>query len=622
MDPLSSKPSLLRFGIFEVDLKTSELRKAGMKQKLSPQPFQVLQALLERPGEVVTREQLRDVLWPDHTFVDYDLALKKAINRLRDVLGDSADAPRFIETIPRQGYRFLAEVQAVDSSGPRPTADVRVHWKLVVGLACAIATALLLGFNVGKLRTRIFAYSRPSEIRSIAVLPLENLSHDPNQEYFADGMTDALITDLAQIGSLKVISRTSSMQYKQLKKPLQEIARELNVDGIVEGTVQRSGDRVRITGQLIDATNDRHLWARSYERNLKDVLALQDEVARDIAEEIRIKLGPQERARLTEARAVNPESHESYLKGRYFYERLSVQGFKEGLSYYQQAVKLDPSYAPAYVGVAASYKELGVWGVLPPREAAASSSEAVQKALALDNASGDAHAVLGHIHFLWDWDWAGAEREYRRAMELEPPSTDTRIQYAVYLSAMARHDDAVAVMREARTLDPVSQPANGLLGDVYYWAHRFDEAIDQFRKDIALRPDSPFDHFSLGLCYERKGMYPEAIEEYLKAKELDGAARETLATFRKAFVKSGRKGFLREELKSAIASSKDHYASPSWIAQLCARLDDKDQALQWLERAYQERNHNLALINTEPMLDNLHSDPRFQDLLRRMNFPQ
>lgn len=624
MSNIPSQPQVIKFGVFEVNLQSGEVRKAGMRQRLAGQPVQVLQALLEHPQEVVTREQLRRRLWPENTFVDHEVALKKAVNRLREVLGDSAENPRFIETIPRQGYRFIgtlqsAEQPAVIATAPPIPPVKKKPWGLLVGVSAAALSVLLLALNVGSLRTRMFARSGSPTIHSLAVLPLQNLSNDPNQDYFSDGMTDALTTELAQIRALRVISRTSAAQFSRSRQTLPEIGRNLGADAIVEGSVSRSENRVRITAQLIDARTDLHLWAKTYERDLKDVLELQDEVVRDIAKEIRITLEPAERTRLTEVRAVNPEAHEAYLKGRYFYEKLTVTGFRQGLEYYQQAIKLDPGYAPAYVGLAASYKELGVWGSLPPREAAAHASEAIQRALVLDNTSGDAHAVLGHIHFLWDWDWAGAEREYQRAMELSPPSTDTRIQYAVYLSAIGKHDAAVAVMRKARDLDPVSQPANGLLGVVYYWAHRFDEAIDHFRKDIALRPDSPFDHLSLGGCYERKGMDPEAIEEYLEAKELDGAAREKLTTFRKAFVKSGRKGFLREELKSAIASSKGHYASPFWIAQLYARLDEKDQAFQWLERAYQERNHNLALIKTDPMFDGLHSDPRYQDLLRRLN---
>jgi TolB-like protein/DNA-binding winged helix-turn-helix (wHTH) protein/Tfp pilus assembly protein PilF len=624
MDILPNQPRVLKFGVFELDLQGGELRKSGTRLKLAGQPLQVLQTLLERPNEIVTRDQLRQQLWPDNTFVDYDLALKKAVNRLRDVLGDSAENPRYIETIPRQGYRFIGLVQAAEEPGPADVvAQTRTikgrRWRLLVALSAAAAAVLIFALNVGRFRTRILAGSRSPEIHSLAVLPLENLSKDPSQDYFSDGITDALTTELAQIGALRVISRTSATHFKGAQETLPEIGRKLGADAIVEGSVTRGENRVRITAQLIDARADRHLWAKTYERDLKDVLGLQDEVVRDIAEEIRIKLRPEERTRLTETRMVNPQAHEAYLKGRYFYERMSVTGFRKGLEYYQQAVKLDPSYAPAYVGLAASYKELGTWGALSPREAAAHASEAVAEALALDSTSGDAHAVLGHIHFLWDWDWAGAEREYKRAMELAPPSTDTRIQYAVYLSAVGRHDEAIAVMREARALDPVSPPANGLLGVVYYWAHRFDEAIDQFQKTLAMYPDFSTDHFFLGRCYEQKGIYNEAVEEYLKAMALDGTAAEELAKYRETSVKSGRKGFLKEELRSAIASSKSHYFDSTAIAELYARLEEKDQAFQWLEKAFQQRSHNVALVNTEPMFDGLHSDPRFQDLLRRLH---
>ena len=624
MDILPSQARVLKFGPFELDLKTSELRKSGIRLKLRGQPLQVLQSLLEHPQEIVTRDQLRHQLWPDNTFVDYDLALKKAVNRLRDTLGDSAEHPRYIETIPRQGYRFIGIVQAAeepsaaDVVGQTSTAKVR-PWRLFAVLSAAALAVLVFTASVGKLRTRIFAGSRTSGIHSLAVLPMENLSKDPSQDYFSDGMTDELTTELAQIGALRVISRTSAMHFKGTRETLPEIGSKLGADAVVEGSVTRAENRVRVTAQLIDVRSDRHLWAKTYERDLKDVLQLQDELVRDIEEEIRIKLGPEESSRRTEARPVNPEAHEAYLKGRYFYEKLSVPGFREGLAYYQQAVKLDPGYAPAYVGLAASYKELGVWGALPPREAAAHASEAVEKALALDDASGDAHAVRGHIRFLWDWDWAGAEREYKRAMELGPPSTDTRIQYAVYLSALGRHDEAIAVMREARALDPVSAPANELLGDVYYWAHEFDEAINQGRKTLALYPDLSANYYYLGRCYEQKGMYHEAVEQYLKGKTLDGATAEQLARYREAFAKSGRKGFVRENLRTVLAVSRGRYVDPSWMADLYARLDDKDRVFECLERAYQERSHNVALINTEPVFDGLHSDPRFHDLLRRLH---
>jgi len=623
MDRTPSPPRIVQFGAFEVDLQTGELRKAGMRQKLAGHPVKLLQVLLERPREIITREELRLRLWPENTFVDYDLALKKAVNRLREVLGDSAESPRFIETIPRRGYRFIGTVEALQSDPVLSTVATpksrRVRWKLVGVTALLVVAAILVAANASKLRTRIFAKTDAPEIRSIAVLPLDNLSKDPGQDYFSDGITDALTTELAQIGALRVISRTSAMHFKGTREALPEIGHELNADAIVEGSVTRSENRVRITAQLIDTRTDRHLWAKAYERESKDVLFLQDELARDIAAEIRIQLKPEERTRLTQARPVNPEAHESCLKGRYFYDKMSVPGFTEALNHYRHAIAVDPSYAPAYVGLAASYKELGTWGARPPQEVFPQAMEAVEKALDLDSNLGDAHAVRGHIHFFWDWDWKGAEQEYRRAFELGSPSTDTRIQYAVFLSAIGRNYEAIAVMRGARALDPVSPPSNGLLGTVFYWAHRFDEAIAQFQETLALYPDYSFDHFFLGRCYERKGMFAEAMEEYLKGKALYGAATDELKTFRLAFAKSGRQGFLREDIKTALASSKSHYVDPYSIAELYARLDEKDQAFQWLEKAYQGRSHNMALIKTEPMLDSLHSDPRFQDLLNRMN---
>jgi TolB-like protein/DNA-binding winged helix-turn-helix (wHTH) protein/Tfp pilus assembly protein PilF len=626
MDTMPNQPRLIKFGIFEVDLQAAEIRKAGMKQKLAGQPFQVLQALLEHPQEIVTREELRHRLWPDNTLVDYELALKKAVNRVREVLGDSSDNPRFIQTIPRHGYRFIVSVDAAQrpesvAATAAPPLGRKMPWALASGLSLAVFAALLFAYNFGRLRTRIFAKTRSLEIHSIAVLPLENLSKDPGQDYFSDGITDALTTELAQIGSLRVISRTSSMHFKGTRETLPQIAHELNVDAVVEGTVARSENRVRVTAQLIEASSDRHLWARSYERDLKDVLELQDEVARDIAEEIRVKLKPEERTRLEQARPVNPEALEAYLKGHYYYEKLSTPAFKEAVNYYRQALTRDPDYAPAYVGLAASYKELGVWDALPPQEATSQAKSAIEKALALDNTSGEAHATLGHIHFLWDWDWPGAEREYKRALELGPPSTNTRIQYAVYLSAMGRHDEALAQMREAHAVDPVSHPSNGLLGAVYYWAHRFDEASDQFQKTLALYPDSAVDHRYLGRCYEQKGMYQEALEEYLKEKTSYGATKEELTTYRQAFEKSGMKGFLQEEVKSGIAWSKGHYLDSYGIAELYSRLGERNQAFQWLEKGYQERSHNMAFVKTEPMLDGLHTDPRYQVFLRRMGLP-
>jgi TolB-like protein/DNA-binding winged helix-turn-helix (wHTH) protein len=632
MESLPPASKVVRFGVFEVDLETGELRKSGVKLKLQEQPLQILITLLDKSGQVVTREELRKKLWDSDTFVDFEHSLGTAISKIREALGDSAENPRFLETLPRRGYRFIAPVShdgeptGVESRVPAPAPSLRpskttLRYGLVFLATAAAALTLMVAFDWGHLRQRLWVAASAPRIESLAVLPLHNLSHDPEQEYFSDGMTDELITDLAKVGSLRVISHTSVERYKETKRPLPEIARELGVDAVVEGTVMRSGDHVRITAQLIDARSDRHLWAETYERNLRDVLALQAEVSRDIATEVKVKLTPQEQARLSSVRSIAPETYEAYLKGNFYFEKMSVPGFRQGLSFYQQAITREPDYAPAYVGLAECYEKLGMWGALPPREARPQAKAAVEKALAIDDTLGEAHASLGHIHFTYDWDWAGAEREFKRALELSPSSSISRVQYSTFLSAMGRHDKALAQIKEAHALDPVSHMTNGLLGAVYYWAHRFDEAIDQFQKTLALYPDSAVDHSYLGLSYERKGMYGEAVEEYLKEKELYGVSKEELSVFRQAFASSGTNGFLRAELKSAIATSKRQHVKPGDLGPLYARLGENDQAFEWLEKDYQERAPYIAFMKVDPSLDSLHSDPRFQELLRRLGLP-
>src|SRR6202049_310779 len=436
MITMPSQPRIIKFGVFEVDLLAGEVRKAGIRQKLAGQPFQVLQVLLEHPQEIVTREELRQRLWPGNTFVDYELALKKAINRLREVLGDSADSPHFIETVPRRGYRFLGTVEAVERHAaipitPAPTTRMKIPWALTGGLALAGIAALLFGFNIDKLRTRIFAKSRSLDIRSIAVLPMENLSKDPGQDYFSDGITDALTTELAQIGSLRVISRTSAMHFKGTRETLPEIGRELNVDAVVEGSITRSENRVRITAQLIEAQSDRHLWAKSYERNARDVMALEDELARDIANEIRVSLGPVERKRLAESRSIDPQAYEAYLRGRYFWNRRTEAELHKAKEYFEQAIAKDPTFAPAYSGLADTYFYLSyAWGHMPPREGMPLAKAAALKAIALDDSAGEGHASLGVVKFSYDWDFQGAEQELKRAVSLSPNFSNAHHAYS------------------------------------------------------------------------------------------------------------------------------------------------------------------------------------------------
>lgn len=630
MEASGSVLPVLRFGVFEFDPRAGELRKKGMKVKLQGQPLDILAILLQRSGETVTREELQKKLWPADTFVDFEQGLNNAMKRLRSALDDDADNPRFVETIPRRGYRFIGQLEGtgavepspLPSDGPPPKR--KGMFRAILGaLVIAFIGAVLTGIYLDK-RDRVAARPR-QQIRSLAVLPLVNMSGDPDQEYFADGMTEQLTADLSKIGAVRVISRTSAMRYKgaaAANKSLPEIARELNVDGIVEGSVERAGDRVRITAKLIHAPTDTHLWADSYERNLRDVLSLQDEVARDIASQIRVTLTPQEQVYLSESKPIDPEAYEDYLKGRYYFSKISTDGFRQGLRYFQRAVQRDPNYAAAYVGEAECYKYLGFWGDEPDQEANSKARTAIQKALTLDDNLGEAHATSAFLHFAYDWDWAAAQAEFNRALELNPHSSDMHLWYAQYLLAMGRRDEGLAEVATAHALDPVSELTDTMAGRAYMLAGLFDQAIEQFQQSAALDPYSDTDYYDIATCYESKGNYPKAVEEYLKAEQLEGLAAKDLAVRRRAFLKGGMRGFLQEELKSAQAQFDKGNYSYSDIANIYARLGDKEHAFEYLDKVYKAKDHNIAFLKVEPLLDNLRSDPRFSDLLRRAGLPQ
>ncbi|HSZ00469.1 MAG TPA: winged helix-turn-helix domain-containing protein [Terriglobales bacterium] len=621
MSPQPSELKLLRFGIFEVDPKAGEVRKAGVKQKLAAQPFQVLQALLERPKEVVTRDELRQRIWLDNTFVDYDLALKKAINRVREVLGDSAESPRFIETIPRRGYRFLADVEAVESSHCTPSVWGQNRWGLVAALALVAGAALLLALNAGKLRTLIFAKSRSFEIRSIAVLPLQNLSNDPSQDYFSDGMTEALTTELAQIGSLRVISRTSAMHFKGTRETLPQIGRELNVDAVVEGSAARAGDHIRITAQLIETQTDRHLWAKSYERNVQDVLALQNEVARDIAEEIRIKLTPQEKMLLASGRPVNLEAHEAYLKGRYYLNKRTEEGFRQALAYFSDATQKDGNYALGYAGLADSYVLLGEYSLLPAKEAFPKARDAAAKALERDDTLAEPHNALAAVKEDYDWDWVGAEREFHRAIELNPGYATAHQWYAELLSELGRHKEALAEIRQAQQLDPFSLIINAVYADVLRTAGQDDLAINQLRKTLEIDPNFAHAHFHLGLTLLRKGAFEQAIAEIQTAATLSPNVNDYQGGLGYAYARAGKRAEALNVLERLKEGPKQTYVSWFYVAAIYAGLDEKDQAFACLEKAYEQHEQGFVVMRREPMFDPLLSDPRYQDLLRRLGLP-
>jgi TolB-like protein/DNA-binding winged helix-turn-helix (wHTH) protein/Tfp pilus assembly protein PilF len=630
---------LVRFGVFEVDLRAGELRKQGLKLRLQERPFQILTFLLENPGEVVTREELRLHLWPADTFVDFDHSVNTAVNKLRDALGDSAENPQFIETLPRHGYRFIghvepvvvvdsgAEVQARGEGGPLPESSERRRWLALGATAAIVVFGTLVALNVGGLRGWLLPSvwathdAPPPKIDSIAVLPLENLSGDPQQEYFADGMTEELITNLGKISALRVISRTSVMQYKGTRKPLPEIARELNVDAIVEGAVLRSGDQVRITANLLYAPSDRHLWAQTYERNLRDVLALQDEVARSIASEIRIKLTPQEEVRLAGSQPVIPEAYRLYLQGRYYFFKRTLPAYKKSIQLFQQALEKDPNSALTYAGLSESYGVLPVryGGEALPREFLPKAKAAALKALELDNSLAEAHAALGFVLFHYDWDWLAAERELKRAIDLKPSYIVAHYRYAHYLSAMGRHEQAIAEIRRAQELDPVS-PLMLVEGcEIYDYARRYDEAIQQCRKALELDPNLAIAHSTLGGPYLGKGMYKQALAEIEEGYRMLGEDSSWSRTV--VYAIAGRRGEAMKELDGLLQQYKRGTVLPLGLAPIYAALGERQRAIDLVEEAYEQRDPNMYLLKDWRFFDPLRSDPRFQAILRRMNFP-
>jgi TolB-like protein/DNA-binding winged helix-turn-helix (wHTH) protein/Tfp pilus assembly protein PilF len=642
-----AEPSHLRAGVFELDLTAGELRKSGVLIHLPPQPFKILALLASRAGQLVTREEIQQQVWGDETFVDFEHGLNFAIKRIRQVLGDNAETPRFIETLPRRGYRFIYPVAPASPSaipvaamspppadleaglvparpagGPAqarpPEAPLRRRWTVAATTGAAVAiVAVVLALNFAGLRDRLVTavVARygvpPPKIESIAVLPLANLSGDPAQEYFADGMTDSLIAELGQIGSLRVISRTSIMQYKGARTPLPQIARELNVDAVIEGSVLRSGDRVRVTAQLIGAVPERHLWARSYERDLRDVLALQGEIARTMAEGIKAKIAPNEQARLTRAHTVNPEALELYLKGN---DWLGRGDKKKALEFFQHAIEEDPNFARAYLGVAWVYEGLALSVELSSAEAFTKAKTFARKALELDESLAEAHVALADALLRGDWDWAGAERELNLALELNPNSDVAHNSYSRYFRLLGRYQESVAEARRGLEINPLTESSYIILGMAYYFGRQYDEALPQFQKAQQMAP-SRLTHVVLGWVYREKGMHKEAVAELLQLP--DGSQK--WGHLGNAYARAGQRAEAQRLLQKSIEQSK-HEVGAYEVALVYAGLGEKDRAFEWLEKAYKVHEGDMSFLKVDPPLDPLRSDPRFQDLLRRMNF--
>jgi TolB-like protein/DNA-binding winged helix-turn-helix (wHTH) protein/lipoprotein NlpI len=614
--------SKVRFGVFEVDLGTGELRKRGVRLRLQEQPFQVLALLLARRGEVVSREQLRQRLWNEETFVDFDHSLNAAVQRLRESLGDTAENPRFIETLPRRGYRFIAPVDII-AADDEARARTRSVWPAAVaGVAAVAFPTLLVLANAGGLRERLFVTAHP--IQSIAVLPLENLSANSGDEYFADGITETLTTDLARIGGtggLRVISRTSTERYRgQHTKTVQEIARELDVDAVVEGAVLRSGNRVRITAQLIQASPEKHLWADSYERDLVDVLALQSDVARAIANEIRIRVAPRDAGL---ARQVDREAYEAYLRGLHASREWTEDGTRKSIAYFEHAVEKDPTNADAWARLARAYGDAGFFGWEPVQVVAPKAKQAALRALQLDETIAAAHASLAWVRHN-EWAWDQARRELQRAIALDPSDADAHQIYGYHLTITGELEEAIAEMKRALALDPLSGNKHNSLGAALYLAGHDDEALEQFHQTPDPDINSGQRHRRMADIYERKGMPAEAIRELLTLIRM--SKRDTLAalverTYREAGYAEANRTFLREDAKQAQEAARAGRHLAFQIAGDYALLGDKDQAFQWLEKAFTERDPPLIFLKTGDRFESLRTDPRFGDLLRRMGLP-
>jgi TolB-like protein/DNA-binding winged helix-turn-helix (wHTH) protein/Tfp pilus assembly protein PilF len=628
-------PSVVRFGVFEADFAAGELRRQGIKIKLQEQPLQILEVLLERPGEIVSREELQKRVWPADTFVDFDHGLYSAITRLREALGDSSGTPRYIETVARRGYRFIAPVdrqattidrEAVNGARVVPPPSLprqplrRSVSSVIAGLLGGITLlALLLGFNIGGAREWMWRHSSPP-IRSLAVLPLENFSGDPQQDYFADGMTDELISSLAQLGSVRVISLTSAMQYKHAKKTLPEIARELHVDAVVEGSVLRSGQRVRVTAQLIDAARDQHLWGNTYERDFNDVLILQSEMSRAIASEIRLKLTPEQESTLSRAARVDPAVQDDYLRGRYHLNNGGGADIRKAVEYFQHAISRDPKDARSYAGLAESYLALDDY-YEAPSETMPRAREAAQKAADSDPGLAEAHMALGGVLFLHDWDWAGAEKEMKRAIELNPGSADAHTWYAEFLAQMGRGAEAISEIQRAETLDPLSVVIHSQAGWVFYLARRDKEAVAEWGKVIDLQPDFATVHTSIWAAYLQMPEFRKVLTE-VPEDSVTGESTVNLAALAGSYAVAGKRQEAEQTLAKLDALSKTRYVCAYEMGTAHAILGDKDRAIACLRRAYQAHSGCLADLKTDRRWDGLRTDPRFQELLNSLRFPK
>jgi TolB-like protein/DNA-binding winged helix-turn-helix (wHTH) protein len=648
--PAALPAEVVKFDEFELDCNRYQRLRAGRRIKLEKLPMELLILLLEKEGHLVTREEIVDRLCGKDVFLDTEHGINTAVRKIRNVLRDDPERPRFVQTVTGKGYRFIASIDVISEERGNGThkgkallptettqaqADPPVSSPLaqshhrasglvrraVLVLVGAIGVvAVLVGLNVGGVRQRRFAQTPRHggpQIRSLAVLPIENLSGDLSQDFLADGVTEELITELGKSNALRVISRTSVMQYKGTKKPVQEIARELNVDAVLEGTVLRSGNHLRITANLVQSSPETHLWAETYDSENGDILGVQRRVADSVAREIRVALSPRDTTP-GDGRSVNPEAQDLYFRGLYAFRSAGGGATQTAVDYLQRAIKKDPNFARAYAVLAMAY---AVWypGDPGPRENMPRARAAALKAVALDNSLAAGHMALAYIDLNYDWNFAEAERESKRALELDPNLATARNFYARELVISGRTDEALVQVKHALELQPyagLDYPAW-----VFYLAHRYNDALELAQKMLAINPNFSWGRCLLALNYEQLGKEKEAAEEYLQFEMLSGSSPQRIKRLREGLARSGAKGFWQASLEDYLRTAKSTYAPPVLVAGVYLRLGDKARALQWLEKGYQERDDLMIDLNVDPVFDAIRSEPRFQDLVRHVGLP-
>ena len=651
----------IKFGAdeaFELDLNAYELRHSGRQLKLERIPMEVLLFLIEHNDRLVSREEIVERIWGKGVFLDTDNAINGAVRKIRLALKDDPELPRFVQTVTGRGYRFIAPVSgdaageekgrpSESSDGPHllnrsaltspvqssPTPiraeslqarDAGGDWiktrrALTIALLIIITIAIAIRSAVWLVPIISRRTNASAPLRSIAVLPLDNLTGDPSQDFFVDGMTDELTTDLAKVSSLRVVSRTSAMRYKGAKKGLPQIARELNVAGIVEGSVMRSGGRVRITAQLINASTDQHLWAETYERDLEDVLRLQNEVAEAIAQQVRVQLTADQQAALRSAPTVNPEAYDAYLKGRFYLtsQFTTEKPLKAAKGYFEESIRKDPNFALAYSGLADSELFLAFFRFQPAEQASKPAKEALRKALELDHSLGEPHDPLGLLSWRFDWDWAAAQREFNQAITLAPTYSCAHEDRAIFLAFMGQRAEALAEVATSNELDP-GPSSVGTEAAVYYLLRDYQSLVNVSRRGVVSDSSNWTEYYNLGIGYEGTGKLLEAAAAYQKAVEMSGD-QDAMASLAHAYAVIGRKPEAKRILHDLRQKSGTAETSPYLIATVYAGLGDKDLAFQFLEKAYREKSLEISWhIKADVRIDNLRSDPRYLALLRKM----